>query len=52
MQGYLGNKEASDSAVDADGWFKTGDIGYKVHGKFYIVDRKKVISPSLRSGGH
>lgn len=42
MQGYLGDREASDYAVDPDGWLKTGDIGYRENGKFYIVDRKKV----------
>ncbi|KAL6716711.1 hypothetical protein ACLMJK_006279 [Lecanora helva] len=41
MQGYLSNKVASNDAIDADGWLKTGDIGYTVQGKFYIVDRKK-----------
>ena len=43
MQGYLGNDEATYNALDADGWLKTGDIGYQEQGKFYIVDRKKVI---------
>ena len=42
MQGYLNNKEASDEAMVADGWFKTGDVGYTDRGKIYIVDRKKV----------
>ena len=42
MQGYLGNNEATEDAFDADGWLKTGDIGYKRQGKFYIIDRRKV----------
>lgn len=46
MQGYLANSEASSGAIDADGWLKTGDLGYEEHGKFYIIDRKKVIKSS------
>jgi long-subunit acyl-CoA synthetase (AMP-forming) len=42
MQGYLGNSEASNAAIDAEGWLKTGDLGYEEYGKFYIIDRKKV----------
>lgn len=42
MQGYLGNEEATFDALDPDGWLKTGDVGYKEQGKFFIVDRKKV----------
>lgn len=41
MQGYLGNPEATRATIDADGWLKTGDIGYKNGGKYYIVDRLK-----------
>ena len=50
MQSYLDNDEATYNALDADGWLKTGDIGYREQGKFYIVDRKKVAHPvcSLR----
>ena len=49
MQGYLGNPEASRAAIDSEGWLKTGDIGYKDGGKYYIVDRLKV-GQSLRFG--
>ena len=49
MQGYLGNPEASRGMIDAEGWLKTGDIGYKDGGKYYIVDRLKV-GQSLRFG--
>ena len=42
MQGYLGNEEATLNALDHDGWLRTGDVGYKEQGKFFIVDRKKV----------
>ena len=42
MQGYLGNPEATKGAFNADGWLKTGDVGYTHQGKLYIVDRRKV----------
>lgn len=42
MKGYWNLPEATSSAISAEGWFATGDIG-KVDddGYFYIVDRKK-----------
>ncbi|KAJ5850930.1 hypothetical protein N7455_010786 [Penicillium solitum] len=39
--GYWGNDKATIEAFTADGWFRTGDIGIRKDGKFYIVDRKK-----------
>lgn len=41
--GYFGNDKANADSFDADGWFKTGDIGYcdEATRKWYIVDRKK-----------
>ena len=42
MQGYLDNPEATATAIDDDGWLRTGDIAYKEQGKYYIVDRAKV----------
>ncbi|NDU79054.1 AMP-binding protein, partial [Actinomadura sp. DSM 109109] len=42
MKGYWDRPEATDEAIDADGWFKSGDMA-KVDedGFFFIVDRKK-----------
>jgi long-subunit acyl-CoA synthetase (AMP-forming) len=43
FSGYHNNPEANKDAFDADGFFKTGDVGVFANGLFYIVDRKKVI---------
>jgi len=40
--GYFGNPEATAAAVDAGGWFHTGDIvRFDDDWYFYVVDRKK-----------
>lgn len=44
-QGYWKNPTATKDSFTPDGWFKTGDIGHRQNGNFYIVDRKKVRNP-------
>lgn len=39
-KGYFGNPEATQDAF-ADGWLKTGDLGYRAGGNLFICGREK-----------
>jgi long-chain acyl-CoA synthetase len=42
MKGYLGRPEATAEVIDAQGRFRTGDVGKRdADGYLYVVDRKK-----------
>ncbi len=42
MKGYYNNPEATAAAIDEEGYYHTGDVGYVDHdGHFYITDRLK-----------
>jgi long-chain acyl-CoA synthetase len=42
MLGYYNDAEQTSKALDADGFYHTGDVGYRGHdGHFYITDRLK-----------
>ena len=42
MRGYLNRPDATGAAIEPDGWFHTGDVGYvDEDGYCYVVDRVK-----------
>ena len=41
-RGYWNQPEATRNALSADGWFRTGDVGYRdADGYYYVCDRVK-----------
>lgn len=50
MEGYLNNAEATQAAIDEDGWLHTGDlVRQDSDGYFYVIDRAKEV---ILSGGY
>lgn len=41
LEEYHANPEASAQAVDADGWFYSGDLGFLLDGHLYVTGRTK-----------
>jgi acyl-CoA synthetase (AMP-forming)/AMP-acid ligase II len=42
MKGYLNRPDATAAMIDAEGWLRTGDVGYADEdGDFFLIDRVK-----------
>ncbi|KAL8916769.1 MAG: hypothetical protein Q9172_006135 [Xanthocarpia lactea] len=41
MNGYFNDPNATAAITDEEGWLHTGDMAYRIQGKWYIVDRIK-----------
>ncbi|PWY85946.1 acetyl-CoA synthetase-like protein [Aspergillus heteromorphus CBS 117.55] len=41
FKGHIGHGEQED--VDAEGWFRTGDVAYEKNGQYFIVGRSKAL---------
>jgi fatty-acyl-CoA synthase len=40
FSGYFNDPQATSAAFE-NGWYRTGDVGYRVEDAYYVVDRKK-----------
>ncbi|MBN9425869.1 MAG: AMP-binding protein [Burkholderiales bacterium] len=49
MSEYLDNPEATRNAITADGYFRTGDLGYTVHERLFVFQGRA--GEHLRLGG-
>ena len=41
MAGYFGHPEATERALDAEGWLDTGDVGFEADGELFLTGRAK-----------
>ncbi|TRX53357.1 amino acid adenylation domain-containing protein [Fulvivirga sp. M361] len=41
--GYYNNEDATNALITKDGWLRTGDLGFKLHGNLYVTGRSKDI---------
>lgn len=41
FSGYFGNEELTHDAIDAEGWYKTGDLGFFHDGELFVTGRSK-----------
>lgn len=41
FSGYYGNEELTRSAIDAEGWYKTGDLGFFHADELFVTGRSK-----------